>query len=107
RSALDALSRSDESSYYAAAKEGEAHLLLGDERAARRALERASALCGGDSSSLARTRRQLRLVCALTGTDPAIIRILAGPGVAHFCGHRIPARRAPGRRCPRRQSRGA
>jgi class 3 adenylate cyclase len=97
RSALDALSRSDESSYYAAATEGEAHLLLGDERAARRALERASALHGGDYSSLATTRRQLRLVCALTGTDPAIIRILAGPGVAHFCGHRIAAAGAPGR----------
>jgi class 3 adenylate cyclase len=97
RAALDALARNDERSYYAAATEGEAHLLLGDERAARQALERAAALHGGDYSSLATTRRQLRLVCALTGTDPAIIRILAGPGVAHFCGHRIAAVGAPGR----------
>ena len=97
RAALDALAANDERSYYAAATEGEAHLLLGDERAARRALERAASLHGGDYSSLATTRRQLRLVCALTGTDPAIIRILAGPGVAHFCGHRIAAVGAPGR----------
>jgi len=97
RAALDALAGNDERSYYAAATEGEAHLLLGDERAARRALERAAALHGGDYSSLATTRRQLRLVCALTGTEPAIIRILAGPGVAHFCGHRIAAAGAPGR----------
>lgn len=97
RAALDALAANDERSYYAAATEGEAHLLLGDERAARRALERAASLHGGDYSSLATTRRQLRLVCALTGTDPAIIRILAGPGVAHFCGHRIAAIGAPGR----------
>ena len=97
RAALDALAGNDERSYYAAATEGEAHLLLGDERAARRALERAASLHGGDYSSLATTRRQLRLVCALTGTDPAIIRILAGPGVAHFCGHRIAAAGAPGR----------
>jgi class 3 adenylate cyclase len=97
RAALDALAGNDERSYYAAATEGEAHLLLGDERAARRALERAASLHGGDYSSLATTRRQLRLVCALTGTEPAIIRILAGPGVAHFCGHRIAAVGAPGR----------
>ena len=97
RAALDALAGNDERSYYAAATEGEAHLLLGDERAARRALERAASLHGGDYSSLATTRRQLRLVCALTGTEPAIIRILAGPGVAHFCGHRIAAAGAPGR----------
>jgi class 3 adenylate cyclase len=97
RAALDALARIDEHSYYAAATEGEAQLLLGDERAARRALERAASLHGGDYSSLATTRRQLRLVCALTGTDPAIIRILAGPGVAHFCGHRIAAAGVSGR----------
>ena len=28
-------------------------------------------------------------MCALTGADPEIIGVLAGPGVAHFCGHRI------------------
>jgi class 3 adenylate cyclase len=97
RAALDALGRIDERSYYAAATEGEAQLLLGDEPAAREALARAAAMHGGDYSSLATTRRQLRLVCALTGADPEIIGILAGPGVAHFCGHRIAVAGAPGR----------
>jgi class 3 adenylate cyclase len=97
RAALDALGRIDERSYYAAATEGEAHLLLGDEPAARKALNRAAAMHAGDYSSLATTRRQLRLVCAHTGADPEIIGILAGPGVAHFCGHRIAAPGVPGR----------
>jgi class 3 adenylate cyclase/tetratricopeptide (TPR) repeat protein len=97
RTALDVLRRIGERSYYAAATEGEAQLLLGDEPAAREALERAAALHGGDYSSLATTRRQLRLVCGLTGIDPEIIGLLAGPGVAHFCGHRIAAAEMPGR----------
>jgi class 3 adenylate cyclase len=97
RAALEVLRRIDERSYYATATEGEAHLLLGDEPAARAALDRAAMMHGGDYSSLATTRRQLRLVCALTGVDPGIIGILAGPGVAHFCGHRIAAVGAPGR----------
>jgi hypothetical protein len=95
--ALDVLSRSDERSYYATATEAEAQLLLGDEPAAREALARAATLHGDDYASVATTRRQLRLVCALTGTDPAIIGVLAGPGVAHFCGHRISAAGTPGR----------
>jgi tetratricopeptide repeat protein/adenylate/guanylate cyclase family protein len=97
RTVLDVLRRSDERSYYATATEAEAQLLLGDEPAAREALERAAALHGGDYASVATTRRQLRLVCALTGTDPAIIGVLAGPSVAHFCGHRISAVGTPGR----------
>jgi class 3 adenylate cyclase len=97
RTALDVLRRSGERSYYATATEAEAQLLLGDEPAAREALERAATLHGGDYASVATTRRQLRLVCALTGTDPAIIGVLAGPGVAHFCGHRISAVGTPGR----------
>lgn len=87
--ALHAIRGSDSGSYYAAATEAEAQLLLGDQAAAVEALQRAAALHGGDYLSVATTRRQLRLVCALTGADPEIIGILAGPGVAHFCGHRI------------------
>jgi class 3 adenylate cyclase len=97
RTALAVLGRIGERSYYAAATEGEAHLLLGDESAARAALQRAAELNGGDYSAVATTRRQLRLVCALTGIDPEVVAILAGPGVAHFCGHRIAAPGAPGR----------
>ena len=97
RIALEVLDRTGERSYYAAATAGEAQLLLGNEGAAHVALGRAAQLHGGDYSSLATTRRQLRLVCALTGADPEIIGILAGPGVAHFCGHRIAAPGMSGR----------
>ena len=97
RAALGAVRGKDEGSYYAAATEAEAHLLLGDEPAALEALERAAGSHGGDYGSLATTRRQLRLVCELTGTDAEILGILAGPGVAHFCGHRIAAPGVSGR----------
>jgi class 3 adenylate cyclase len=96
RAALGAVPDGD-GTYYAAATQAEAQLLLGDEPAAREALERAAAGHGGDYGSLATTRRQLRLVCELTDTDPEILAILAGPGVAHFCGHRIAAPGVSGR----------
>jgi len=86
-----------DASYYAAATEGEAHLLLGDVAAARDALERAAASHGGDHGALATTRRQLRLVCGLAGIDSELVGILAGPGVVHYCGHRISAVGSPGR----------
>jgi hypothetical protein len=91
RMVLDLLENEHDGSYYATATEAEAHLLLGDEAAARQALERAAALHGGDHSALATTRRQLRLVCELAGVDEELLAPLAGPGVAHFCGHRIAA----------------
>jgi hypothetical protein len=89
RVALQRVSESDPDSYYSAATEGEANLLRGDEHAARQALERAAARHGGDYGALATTRRQLRIVCELTGTDPDLLSLLAGPAVVHFCGHRI------------------
>jgi class 3 adenylate cyclase len=87
----------DEGSYFAAATEGEAQLLLGDEVRAREALEQAASLHQGDYSALATTRRQLRLVCALADIDPDLLSPLSGPAVVHFCGHRISAAGAPGR----------
>jgi len=95
--ALELLATGDDLSYYAAATTGEAHLILGDELAAVAALQRAAGLLGGDYGALATTRRQLRLVCDLRGVDPGLLRALAGPAVAHFCGHRIAAPDAPGR----------
>lgn len=89
RTVLEILAGSGEDSYYAAATEGEAQLLLGRLRAARRALERAAARHGGDYAALATTRRQLRTVCAATGIDRELLTVLAGPRVVHFCGHRI------------------
>lgn len=95
RKVVEQLSGEDDASYYAAATAGEAHLILGDEPAAAAALRRAGGLHGGDYGALATTRRQLRLVCELQGLDPGVLRALAGPAVAHFCGHRIAAPGAP------------
>ena len=53
RTVLRLLEQIDERSYYAAATEGEAHLLLRDEAAAREALERAAAMHEGDHGALA------------------------------------------------------
>ena len=89
RAVLGILRTGEDESYYAAATEAEAHLLLGDVDAAAGALRRAAASHGGDYGALSTTRRQLRLVCDLAGVDPELLGILAGPRVAHFCGHRI------------------
>ena len=93
--ALDALARRGDDSYYAAATEAEADLVLGRPEAARDAIARAVARNEEDYGALSTTRRQLRLVCQATGTDPAVLAPLAGPAVVHFCGHRIGA---PGER---------
>jgi tetratricopeptide (TPR) repeat protein len=93
--ALDALARHGDESYYAAATEAEADLVLGRPEAARDAIARAVARNEDDYGALTTTRRQLRLVCQATGTDPAVLAPLAGPAVVHFCGHRIGA---PGER---------
>jgi hypothetical protein len=97
RDVREVVSRSGEVSYYAAATEAEAALLLGDEVAARDALARAANLHGGDYGALATTRRQLRFVCELQRFDADLLGVLAGPDVVHFCGHRIAAVDAPGR----------
>ena len=97
RDVREVVSQSGEVSYYAAATEAEAALLLGDEVAARDALARAASLHGGDYGALATTRRQLRLVCELQQIDADLLSVLAGPDVVHFCGHRIAAVDAPGR----------
>ncbi len=86
---LALLGEKGDDSYWEAASEAEAQLLLGREERATEALERAVSTHEGDHAALATTRRQLRLVCGLTGIDRAILSILAGPLVAHFCGHRI------------------
>ena len=94
---LALVARSGEVGYFAAATEAEARLLLGDESGARTALERAGGLHEDDFGALATTRRQLRLICEITGTDQGVLRPLAGPSVAHFCGHRIAAAGVTGR----------
>ena len=104
RDALDALARHGDESYYAAATEAEADLVLGRPDAARDVIARAVARNDDDYGAPTTTRRQLRLVCQATGTDPAVLALLAGPAVVHFCGHRS-AHRARGRASPPRPSR--
>jgi hypothetical protein len=94
---LDRLAAGGDNSYYAAATEAEAQLLLGRPDAARAAVTRAAGLHGGDYGAVATTRRQLRLVCGAVGVDAAVLSALAGPAVAHFCGHRITAPGTDGR----------
>ena len=91
REALEALAERGDGSYYAAATEAEAELVLGRPDAAAEAVARAVALNEGDYGALSTTRRQLRLVCEATGADAAVLAPLAGPSVAHFCGHRVGA----------------
>ena len=97
RRVLELLRTSGERSYYAAASEAEADLLLGDVARARAALEEAATLHGGDFGAVSTTRRQLRLVCELSEIDPEVLGALSGPAVAHFCGHRIAAAGEAGR----------
>jgi class 3 adenylate cyclase len=95
RAARAVLRGSGDDSYYAAATEAEVALVLRDLDAAERALARARDLCQGDYSALATTRRQLRLLVAATGAAPELLDPLSGPGVLHYCGHRIGGQRFP------------
>jgi hypothetical protein len=94
---LELLAAGGEESYYASATEAEAHLLRGDAQAAGAALASAAALQREDYGAVATTRRQLRTICELTGVDPQILGVLAGPAVVHFCGHRIADEHEQGR----------
>jgi hypothetical protein len=86
---LDLVTAGGEDSYWTAATEAEADLLLGRDAAAYEALERAAARHELDYGALATTRRQLRVICEKLGVDGAVLSPLTGPGVAYFCGHRI------------------
>ncbi len=90
-------SESGDDSYYAAATAAEGNLLLNRPEEARGALELAAARHGGDYAALATTRRQLRVICDAMQLDQAILSPLAGPGVVHFCGHRVGAEAGTGR----------
>ncbi len=89
RAVLESLANRQDDSYFAAATEAEAHLVLGQQSPAREALEQAAAVNDGDHGALASTRRQLRTICGIAGIDTEILNILSGPAVVHFCGHRI------------------
>ena len=91
------MASSGDTGYFATATEAESHLLLGDMFHARAALHRIGELHSSDYGALSTTRRQLRLVCALTGAIRELLAPLAGPAVAHFCGHLIGAPGKAGR----------
>jgi tetratricopeptide (TPR) repeat protein len=98
--AMAAVAGSGDDSYYAAATLAEARLLLGQADEARAELERAAQRHEGDFGAVSTTRRQLRMVCSMTGVDPGILSALAGPAVAHYCGHMVAAADGTG---PRRR----
>lgn len=97
KDALELLTRSGDKGYFAAATEAEALLLMGDATGTHEVLERAGTLHEDDFGALATTRRQLRLICDILGVDRVVLAPLAGPVVAHFCGHRIAAEGSVGR----------
>ena len=84
-------------SYYLAATEAEAALLLADTRLATTKLEQAASLSRGDHAALATTRRQLRLICAALDTPVDILDPLRPPQVIHYTGHLIQQSRRAGR----------
>ncbi len=75
--------------YFARATEAEASLIVGDLDAARRALHAASLTTGRNLSSIATTRRQLKLVCAARGISTDVLQAISLPSVLHYAGHLI------------------
>jgi hypothetical protein len=96
--ALASVEASGDESYYALATRAEAWLLLGELRAARAELEHAAQVHDGDFGALSTTRRQLRMICTMAGIDAELLSALAGPAVAHYCGHMISAENGTGPR---------
>lgn len=93
--ARTALRQSGDNLYYAAATDVEVALILGERELAEETLVLARELNAGDYSALATTRRQLRLLIAATGDPEELLDPLSGPGVLHYCGHRIGGARFP------------
>lgn len=87
---LDQLgSGGDDEQYYRLASRAEALLILGNGNEAHTVLAQAFLLLEGDWAALATTRRQLRLVCSLTGQEAALLDTFLPPAVIHYCGHII------------------
>ncbi len=84
-----ASSQVPDDAYWLAATSAEASLLLRDLEGARTALARAMESSGANVVARAATRRQLKAICAVQGTDPALANQLRLPGVLHYCGHTL------------------
>ena len=83
--------------YWLEATAAEAALILGDVDEARRALAVAAEIAGDDYAAMAVTRRQLGLVCEVTGIEAEVLDVLAPPLVLYYSGHLIDDRNGPGR----------
>lgn len=82
--------------YWRDATLAEAALLAGDDAAAARALQQATAP-PRDVAAWASTRRQLALICEARGRDESILDPLRLPSAIHYLGHMIAPPREPGR----------
>lgn len=80
--------------YFARATEAEAALIIGDLGSAGSALRAAALATGRDFSSIATTRRQLKLVCAARGIAPEVLEAISVPSVIYYAGH-LPGPRFP------------
>lgn len=76
-----------EERYYRLATQAEALLILGQVDDVRAKLDQAFAAIDGDLAALATTRKQLRLICEVTGQDTSVLAKFVPPTVVHFCGH--------------------
>src|SRR5207302_686425 len=92
------------SDYWALATAAEARLLLDDQDGARTALAQAMGL-GPDVADRASTRRQLALVCAISGCNHALLEVLHIPRVIHYTGHMVAVRDHYPRILPREEPR--
>lgn len=89
RGAIEALGAGPPGDYYAAATAAEAELLLDNEAAAARAIERALTLPGCDQGARSSTSRQLARIVQASGRGAAILARLRPAPVLTFCGHMI------------------
>jgi len=96
----EALDRSgpDGDDYWILATALEAALVLGDDAFFAAHVSKTRSLAGDDHGALGTTLRQLELVCAARGVDPAVLAPLRPPSVIYYSGHRagrLPAAAEP------------
>lgn len=78
-----------EEAYYRLATQAEALLILGREDEAKSTLAAAFAAVGDDLAALATTRKQLALICEVSGLSSEVLAEFTPPRVIHYCGHII------------------
>jgi hypothetical protein len=87
----------DSDRYWVLATMIEAHLLRGDDEAAKMLIPQATAASGDDYVQLASTGRQLKRIIDVGGRDSDILGLFAPATVVHYTGHIISAPGRPGR----------